>query len=168
MRKHGLTVDNVLAYDVVTADGAWVRADADHHPDLYWALRGGGSAFGVVTHFTYRLHPGGPLIYGGFLGWPIAQSMDVFHAAQAALADAPEELWVQFIWVTGPEGFMPPGLAGEPCLVVTATWIGVCTLASRFSTSLAILITSISTRPQEGQETKVTPRERSSSERRIS
>ncbi len=56
MRKHGLTIDDLLAADVVTADGELVRADADTHPDLFWAIRGGGGNFGVVTRFRYRLH----------------------------------------------------------------------------------------------------------------
>ena len=93
MRKYGLTIDNVLAFDVVTADGEWLHVDADHHPDLFWALRGGGGTFGIVTHFTYALHEVGPIIYGGYLGWPIEQAKDVYLAVREHLDDAPEELW---------------------------------------------------------------------------
>ena len=57
MRKHGLAVDNLLAAEVVTAEGSIVRASADEHPDLFWALRGGGGNFGVVTSFRFALHP---------------------------------------------------------------------------------------------------------------
>ena len=66
-RERGLTIDNVLAVDVVTADGRALRASAADNPDLYWALRGGGGNFGVATAFTYRLHPITPLLYGGTL-----------------------------------------------------------------------------------------------------
>ncbi len=125
MRKFGLTVDNVLAFDVVSADGEWLHVDQSEHPDLFWALRGGGGVFGVVTHFTYRLHPVGPVIYGGYLGWPLEQAMDVFEAVRGELAGAPEELWVQLIFCTGPQAeFIPPALRGESCLMMTATWIG--------------------------------------------
>ena len=64
MRKAGLTCDNVLGFDMVTADGTCLHVDADNNPDLYWALRGGGGDFGVVTHFEYQLHPLGPIVYG--------------------------------------------------------------------------------------------------------
>ncbi len=62
MRKHGLSCDNVLAFDVVTADGARLRADADDNPELFWGLRGGGGNFGVVTAFEFRLHPVGTIL----------------------------------------------------------------------------------------------------------
>jgi hypothetical protein len=125
MRKHGLTVDNMLAFDVVTADGEWRHADADNHSDLYWALRGGGGTFGVVTHFTYQLHPVGPIVYGGYLGWPIEQAKDVYLSVREHLADAPEDLWVQLIFCTAPVAdFVPPELQGTSCLMMTVTWVG--------------------------------------------
>jgi FAD/FMN-containing dehydrogenase len=65
MRKHGLTVDNLLAANVVTANGDMLRVSDDEHPDLFWALRGGGGNFGVVTSFDFRLHPVGPM------SWPV-------------------------------------------------------------------------------------------------
>ncbi len=69
MRKHGLTVDNLLAADVVTADGELLRASAVQHPDLFWALRGGGGNFGVVTSFEFQLHPVGPNVLSGAILW---------------------------------------------------------------------------------------------------
>src|SRR5213079_2963240 len=69
VRKHGLTIDDLLAADVVTADGQLLRADAENHPDLFWALRGGGGNFGVATRFQYRLHEL-PSAVGGMLFLP--------------------------------------------------------------------------------------------------
>lgn len=125
MRKFGLTCDNVLGYDLVTADGEWLHVDPDHHPDLYWALRGGGGIFGVVTHFHYALHPLGPIVYGGFLGWPLAHAKEAFTKVRDAVDSAPDDLQVQYIFTTGPETeFIPPTLQGEPMLMMTATWAG--------------------------------------------
>src|SRR4029453_6885864 len=69
MRKHGLTIDNLLAVDVVTADGELLRASEDEHPDLFWALRGGGGNFGVVTSFEFRIHSVGPTVLAGPILW---------------------------------------------------------------------------------------------------
>ena len=69
MRKHGMTIDNLLAVDVVTADGRLLTASATDHPDLFWALRGGGGNFGVATGFRYRLHPVGTVL-GGAIVYP--------------------------------------------------------------------------------------------------
>ncbi len=125
MRKFGLTADNVLAFDVVTADGEWRHVDADHDPDLFWALRGGGGQFGVVTHFHYKLHPLGPIVYGGFLGWPLAQAREVFQVVRDTVDSAPDELQVQYLFVTGPPAdFLPVALQGAPMMMMTATWAG--------------------------------------------
>jgi hypothetical protein len=125
MRKHGMTCDNVLAFDIVTADGEWRHVDAEHHPDLYWALRGGGGNFGVVTHFTYQLHPIGPTVYGGYLGWPLDQAVDVYRAVADHIATVPDELWIQYILCTAPVAdFIPEALRGQKALVMTATWCG--------------------------------------------
>jgi FAD/FMN-containing dehydrogenase len=70
MRKHGLTCDNLLACEVVTAEGKLVRASPDEHPDLFWALQGGGGNFGIVTRFAYRLHPVGPEVLAGVVLYP--------------------------------------------------------------------------------------------------
>ena len=69
VRKHGLTIDNLLAAEVVTADGRLLHVDAEHHPDLFWAIRGGGGNFGVVTRFQFRLHDVEPVV-GGMLVLP--------------------------------------------------------------------------------------------------
>jgi FAD/FMN-containing dehydrogenase len=89
VRKHGLTIDDLLAADVVTADGELLRVDAETHPDLFWAIRGGGGNFGVATRFHYRLHDVGNIV-GGMLMLPA--TADVIHSFIALSEAAPEEL----------------------------------------------------------------------------
>src|SRR5499426_1954110 len=79
MRKHGLTIDNLLAVDIVTADGGLLRASKDEHPDLFWALRGGGGNFGVVTAFEFRLHSVGPTVLAGPIFWDAADAREVLR-----------------------------------------------------------------------------------------
>ena len=125
MRKHGLTVDNVLGFDLVTADGQWRHVDADHHPDLFWALRGGGGQLGIVTSFEFQLHPVGPTVLGGSLGWPLAQAREVYRQLREEIATAPDELALQLIFVTGPQvEFIPQELQGQPTLMMPVTWLG--------------------------------------------
>ncbi|MFD0507620.1 FAD-binding oxidoreductase [Streptomyces chiangmaiensis] len=92
MRRHGATVDNLLACDMITVDGRKVRADATENPELFWALRGGGGNFGVVTSFEYRAHPVGPDVVAGQLIFPFDQAADVLGKLSAHLATAPREL----------------------------------------------------------------------------
>jgi FAD/FMN-containing dehydrogenase len=86
MRKHGLTVDNLVEAEVVTAEGDIVRASAHDHPDLFWALRGGGGNFGVVSSFRFALHPVGPVF------WAAEDTTDVLRFYREFVADAPDEL----------------------------------------------------------------------------
>jgi FAD/FMN-containing dehydrogenase len=104
-RRFGLSIDNLLGADVVLADGRTVRASADEHPDLFWALRGGGGNFGVVTEFTFRLHEVGTIV-GGPTFWPVEQSAEVLSAYREFLPDAPRELNGFFAFHIVPPG--PP------------------------------------------------------------
>ncbi len=90
-RRHGLTIDNLLEAEVVLASGEVVRAGADEHPDLYWALRGGGGNFGVVTSFLFRLHEVGTIL-GGPTFWPADQGAEVLSVYREFLPSAPREL----------------------------------------------------------------------------
>jgi len=90
-RKYGLTIDNLLGAEVVTADGELVKANADENPDLYWALRGGGGNFGVVTSFLFRANPVGNVIAGPTF-WPVEQSAEVLRFYRDFIGEAPREL----------------------------------------------------------------------------
>ena len=92
--KFGLTIDNLTGAEVVTADGRFVRANARENPDLFWALRGGGGNFGVVTSFQYRLHGVGPMLFGGDLTYPFAGARQTLRGFADFAAAAPEELYV--------------------------------------------------------------------------
>ena len=102
-RRFGLSCDNALAFDVVTADGRFVRATEDQNADLLWGLRGGGGNFGVVTSIEYRLHRMDPVILGGNLMWPIDKARDVLRFHRDSLAGWPPELWVEaaLVWQEG-------------------------------------------------------------------
>ena len=98
-RRDGMTVDNLVSAEVVLADGRRVRASADEHPDLHWAIRGGGGNFGVVTSFELALHELGPDVYHHFVAYPIEDAARVLAGWRDAVAGAPDELsTVGFIW----------------------------------------------------------------------
>jgi FAD/FMN-containing dehydrogenase len=121
-RKFGLTIDNVLAADVVTADGTLVRTDAEREPDLFWAIRGGGGNFGVVTRFQYRLHEL-PSIVGGMLLLPATP--EVIAGFIAAAEAAPEELSaIANVMPVPPMPFVPAEQQGTPGLMALMTWAG--------------------------------------------
>jgi FAD/FMN-containing dehydrogenase len=104
-RKHGLSIDNLVEAQVVLASGECVRASDDEHPDLYWAIRGGGGNFGVVTSFLFRLHEVGTVVGGPTL-WPVEQAAEVLTAYRDFLPGAPRELNGFFAFLSVPPG--PP------------------------------------------------------------
>ena len=103
MAKFGLASDNLLAVELVTAEGDVLRADAGSHPDLFWALRGGGGNFGVATTFTYRLHPVETVV-GGLIAHPISAAADLLRFYRDAVADASDDLTVFAGLVHAPDG----------------------------------------------------------------
>ena len=103
MRQHGLACDNVLAVEIVTADGQVRRASATENPDLFWAVRGGGGNFGVVTSFEFRLHPMRTL-YAGMLVFPGPQAPQVLRRYREVAENAPDELTVFAALMTSPDG----------------------------------------------------------------
>jgi hypothetical protein len=113
-RLAGLTCDNLVEAEVVTADGRVRTASGTEHPDLFWALRGGGGNFGVVTSFRYRLHPV-TSAYGGLLGYTFDHAADVLRAYLAASEDAPGRLALYAGMTTAPPlPFIPERLHGQP------------------------------------------------------
>jgi FAD/FMN-containing dehydrogenase len=107
-RKHGLTADNLLAAEVVTADGRLLRASAEEHADLFWALRGGGGNFGVVTSFEYRLHPVGPQVHLGLFFWGADQGAAALRFCRDFLQRVPEEMGAFLAGISAPsEPFVP-------------------------------------------------------------
>src|SRR5919107_1442726 len=92
MRKHGLTVDNLLSVDLVTADAERIQVDAETTPDLFWGLRGGGGNFGIATALEYRLHPVGPLVLGGPIFWRLDEGEQVLRFLREFAPQAPDEL----------------------------------------------------------------------------
>jgi FAD/FMN-containing dehydrogenase len=92
MRKHGLAIDNLVEAEVVTAEGDIIRASSREHPDLFWALRGGGGNFGVVSSFRFTLHPVGPTVLAGPVFWAADDTADVLRFYRDFVADAPDEL----------------------------------------------------------------------------
>lgn len=103
MRKHGLSCDNLLSAEVVTANGETLTASADEHPDLFWGLRGGGGNFGVVTSFCYRLHPVSTVL-GGMVIHPLDRAHQVLAFLRDFSATAPDELVTMAVLLTGPDG----------------------------------------------------------------
>src|SRR5262249_31763929 len=108
-RKYGLTIDNLLSVDLVTANGALVHASEKDHPDLFWAVRGGGGNFGVVTSFEFRVHPIGTEVLAGVLVHPLAKAKEILMAYRRVVAQAPDELAVRFVMRKAPPlPFLPP------------------------------------------------------------
>ena len=103
MAKHGLAADNLLGVELVTAAGEVLEVDASSHPDLFWALRGGGGNFGVATSFTYRLHPVG-MVTGGLIAHPIEAAPELLRFYREAVADASDDLTVFAGLVHAPDG----------------------------------------------------------------
>jgi FAD/FMN-containing dehydrogenase len=113
--KHGLACDNVLSMDVVTADGQLRTVDASRQPDLFWALRGGGGNFGVVTSFTYRLHPVSTVLAGG-ISYPPERAAEALRVYHEVASTAPDSLATAASVTRGPDG--------RPCVSVVVCWSG--------------------------------------------
>jgi FAD binding domain-containing protein/berberine-like enzyme len=125
MRKHGLACDNLIAADVVTADGALVRADETQNTDLLWALRGGGGNFGIVTQFEFALHPVGPIVYAGPIFYPADAAGDLLRAFRAWAPGAPDEISALVNLTSAPPlPVIPEAWHGRPVAALIAVAAG--------------------------------------------
>ncbi len=124
-RKFGLTSDNLLSADVVTAGGEQVRASPSEHPDLFWALRGGGGNFGVVTSFEFQLHEAGPQVLSGLVVHPFGDALTVLKGYRQALETAPDELTCWAVMRKAPPlPFLPAEWHGKEVLVLAMCYCG--------------------------------------------
>jgi FAD/FMN-containing dehydrogenase len=124
-RKYGMSVDNLVSADVVTADGELLRASADAHEDLFWAIRGGGGNLGIVTMFEFQLHPVGPEVFGGLVVLPLEQARDALVKYRAAVDAMPEELSVWTVLrLAPPLPFLPPEVHGKPIVAFAICYTG--------------------------------------------
>jgi FAD/FMN-containing dehydrogenase len=113
-RKFGLTLDNLISADLVTANGEFLKASASENEDLFWGLRGGGGNFGIVTSFEYQLHPLGPIVLGGMLLYPFAKAGELLRFWREYMQEAPEELGGALMFITAPPApFVPEHMKGK-------------------------------------------------------
>ncbi len=125
LRRYGLTCDHLLSADVVTADGQLVTASEQEHPDLFWALRGGGGNFGVVTSLEYRLHPVGPLVFAGAVFYAGAAAVEALRGWRDLTATMPDELTtVANILVAPPVPFLPEAAHGQLVVGILGVYAG--------------------------------------------
>jgi FAD/FMN-containing dehydrogenase len=124
-RKYGLTIDQLLSVEVVTAAGEVVRASEDENPDLFWGIRGGGGNFGIVTEFEFRLNPLGPTVLAGPIFWPMAESPKLLRFYREWIAAAPDELMTLVVHRKAPPlSFVPRELHGMLVVGVVCCYAG--------------------------------------------
>jgi FAD/FMN-containing dehydrogenase len=125
MRKYGLTIDQLLSVDLVTAEGELVKASETENPDLFWGVRGGGGNFGIVTEFTFRLNPVGPIVLAGPIFWLMEESPNVLRFYREWIAEAPDELMTIVIHRKAPPlPFVPRELHGKLVVGVVCCYAG--------------------------------------------
>lgn len=125
LRRYGLTCDSLVSADVVTADGQLLTASEHEHPDLFWALRGGGGNFGVVTSLEYRLHPVGPLVYAGAVFYSGASAVEVLRGWRDLTATMPDELTtLADILIAPPVPFLPESAHGQLIVGILGVYAG--------------------------------------------
>jgi FAD/FMN-containing dehydrogenase len=124
-RKHGFVCDNLIKIELVTAAGEQIVVSETEHPDLFWALRGGGGNFGIVTAFHLRLHELGPIVYGGMLMYPAAMGGELLRFYREFMTSAPDEVCSGLAFVTAPpEDFVPEPVRGQPVIGVVCLYAG--------------------------------------------
>jgi FAD/FMN-containing dehydrogenase len=125
MRKYGLTVDQLLSVDMVTAEGEFAKASEAENPDLFWGVRGAGGNFGIVTEFEFRLNPVGPIVLAGPIFWPMERSAEVLRFYRDWITDAPDELTTIVVHRYAPPlPAIPVELHGVPVVTVICCYTG--------------------------------------------
>jgi FAD/FMN-containing dehydrogenase len=124
-RKYGLSIDNLISVDMVTAEGEFLTASKTEHEDLFWGLRGGGGNFGIVTSFEYKLQSIGPIVLGGMLLHPMEDASEFLRFYRDFIADAPDELAVvPVLRLAPPAPFLPEEVHGKPVVGVIVLYAG--------------------------------------------
>jgi FAD/FMN-containing dehydrogenase len=124
-RKCGLTADNLLSVDIVTANGEQITASEDENAELFWGIRGGGGNFGIVTSFTYRLHEVGPMVYGGQLVCLPDRAVEILRFMREYMVDAPDDLGAAVAFISAPpEPFVPAEMHFKPIVGIVICWTG--------------------------------------------
>ncbi len=125
MRSHGLACDNLLSIELVTASGDYKKASATENPDLFWAVRGGGGNFGVVTAFEYRLHPVGPTVLAGFVFHHASKARDLLQFYEDYTKKIPDGLTTAIAFATAPPApFLPKEVHGKPIVGIALCFNG--------------------------------------------
>jgi FAD binding domain/Berberine and berberine like len=133
MRRHGLTVDNLLSAELVTADGRQVRASHDENADLFWGMRGAGANFGIVTSFELGLHEVGPNVVAGMVAHPIERAHEIASLYRDLAESAPDDVFpALYFTVALPEEEFPPEIAGRPMIAIALTHFGPADEAERY------------------------------------
>jgi hypothetical protein len=125
MRKHGLSIDQLVSVDLVTADGEFTQASLDQNADLFWGVRGGGGNFGIVTEFEFRCVPLGPQVLAGPVFWPMEKAPEVLRFYRDWVADAPDDLMTIVVNRKAPAlPYIPQELHGKLVVIVACCWAG--------------------------------------------
>jgi FAD/FMN-containing dehydrogenase len=131
-RKYGMTIDNLVSVDLITAEGRKIRASETENADLFWAIRGGGGNFGVVTNFEFQLFPVGPEIFAGLIVFPFSQAKQILNQYRQFVNSAPEELNVWVVLRKAPPlPFLPENVHGKEVVVLPVFYSGPATEAEK-------------------------------------
>jgi FAD/FMN-containing dehydrogenase len=132
-RKYGMTIDNLVSVDVITAEGRKIRASETDNADLFWAIRGGGGNFGVVTQFEFKLYPVGPEIFAGLIVFPFSQAKQILNKYRQFVSSVPEELNVWVVLRKAPPlPFLPEKVHGKEVVVLPIFYSGPVAEAEKF------------------------------------
>jgi FAD/FMN-containing dehydrogenase len=143
VRKYGLTIDHLRSVEIVTADGRLLRASATEHPDLFWAVRGGGGNFGIITSLEFQLQPAGTILGGGTF-YPASEGERIIRAAADYAAQAPDELTTMVMVMRAPAlPFIPAERVGELSVLVAFCYVGDLAEGERVVAPLRTLATPI-------------------------